>query len=129
MQLIDGRKVHDRRRNFIGGSDARIIMGSDETALVRLWREKRGEVDPEDLSGNLIVQLGTATEELNRTCPRVMGVLRPLRVVIENFPEGEARTIDAPLHPENKSQGTRAVPFSRVLYVERDFTPCGRSHR
>jgi predicted phage-related endonuclease len=42
-------------------------MGSDETALVRLWREKRGEVDPEDLSGNLIVQLGTATEELNRT--------------------------------------------------------------
>jgi YqaJ-like viral recombinase domain len=54
------------RRTFIGGSDARIIMGSDEAALIRLWREKRGEVDPEDLSGNLIVQLGTATEELNR---------------------------------------------------------------
>jgi predicted phage-related endonuclease len=54
------------RRLFIGGSDARIIMGSDEVALVRLWREKRGEVDPEDLSGNLIVQLGVATEELNR---------------------------------------------------------------
>src|ERR1700738_674923 len=42
-------------------------MGSDETALVRLWREKRGEIEPEDLSGNLIVQLGNATEELNRT--------------------------------------------------------------
>src|SRR5262245_14201581 len=55
------------RRSFIGGSDARIIMGSDEAALVRLWREKRGEAEPEDLSGNLIVQLGTATEELNRT--------------------------------------------------------------
>ena len=41
-------------------------MGTDETALVRLWREKRGEVEPEDLSGNLIVQLGLATEELNR---------------------------------------------------------------
>jgi predicted phage-related endonuclease len=54
------------RRYFIGGSDARIIMGSDEVALVRLWREKRGEVEPEDLSGNLIVQLGTVTEELNR---------------------------------------------------------------
>jgi len=54
------------RRSFIGGSDARIIMGSDENALLRLWREKRGEVEPEDLSGNLIVQLGTATEELNR---------------------------------------------------------------
>jgi hypothetical protein len=55
------------RRGFIGGSDARIIMGSDEAPLVRLWREKRGEAEPEDLSGNLIVQLGTATEDLNRT--------------------------------------------------------------
>lgn len=54
------------RRNFIGGSDARIVMGSDEAALVRLWREKRGEIEPEDLSGNLIVQLGTVTEPLNR---------------------------------------------------------------
>jgi YqaJ-like viral recombinase domain len=55
------------RRSFIGGSDARIIMGADQAALVRLWREKRGEAAPEDLSGDLIVQLGTATEELNRT--------------------------------------------------------------
>jgi predicted phage-related endonuclease len=55
------------RRSFIGGSDARIIMGSDEAALIRLCREKRGEVEPEELSGNLIVQLGVATEALNRT--------------------------------------------------------------
>ncbi len=54
------------RRSFIGGSDARVIMGEDEAALVRLWQEKRGEVEPEDLSGNLIVQLGLATEDLNR---------------------------------------------------------------
>jgi predicted phage-related endonuclease len=54
------------RRYFIGGSDARIIMGNDEAALLRLWREKRDEVEPEDLSGNLVVQLGVATEELNR---------------------------------------------------------------
>jgi predicted phage-related endonuclease len=54
------------RRYFIGGSDARIIIGDDEPALLRLWREKRGEVEPEDLSGNLIVQLGVVTEELNR---------------------------------------------------------------
>ena len=54
------------RRYFIGGSDARIIMGHDEVALVRLWREKRGEVEREDLSGNLVVQLGLATEKLNR---------------------------------------------------------------
>ena len=60
-------KPYENRRSFIGGSDARIIMGSDEAALIRLWREKRGEIEPEDLSGNLIVQLGTATEELNRS--------------------------------------------------------------
>jgi predicted phage-related endonuclease len=60
-------KPYESRRCFIGGSDARIIMGNDEAALVRLWREKRGEAEPEDLSGNLIVQLGAATEELNRS--------------------------------------------------------------
>ncbi len=54
------------RRHFIGGSDARIIMGDDEPALIRLWREKRGEIEPQDLSDNLIVQLGVATEPLNR---------------------------------------------------------------
>src|SRR4029453_12379392 len=54
------------RRSFIGGSDAQIIMGSDEAALLRLWREKRGEAEPEDLSDNLLVQLGLATEPLNR---------------------------------------------------------------
>jgi len=59
-------KLRNDRRYFIGGSDARIIMGDDEAALLRLWREKRGEVEPNDLSGNLIVQLGLATEDLNR---------------------------------------------------------------
>src|ERR1700720_3678051 len=54
------------RRYFIGGSDARIIMGTDETALVRLWREKRGEEEPPDYSDNLIVQLGGVTEPINR---------------------------------------------------------------
>ena len=58
--------AHVDRRAFIGGSDARIVMGDDDAALNRLWREKRGEVAPVDLSGNLIVQLGTVTEELNR---------------------------------------------------------------
>src|SRR5215470_10269791 len=54
------------RRYFIGGSDARIILGNDEATLLRLWQEKRGEVEPKDLSSNLVVQLGLATEELNR---------------------------------------------------------------
>jgi len=61
------KAARSERWTFIGGSDARIIMGSDEPALVQLWREKRGEAEPEDLSGNLIVQLGRATEELNRS--------------------------------------------------------------
>jgi predicted phage-related endonuclease len=59
------RKGFDRRL-FIGGSDARIIMGDDESALQRLWREKRGEAERADLSSNLLVQLGLATEPLNR---------------------------------------------------------------
>jgi len=54
------------RRSFIGGSDARVIMGNDEAALIRLWKEKRGEVEPQDLSGDLLVQLGSVTEHLNR---------------------------------------------------------------
>jgi YqaJ-like viral recombinase domain len=54
------------RRSFLGGSDARTVMGNDQSALIRLWREKRGEVEPEDLSGNLLVQLGSVTENLNR---------------------------------------------------------------
>jgi len=60
------KKSSEDRQAFIGGSDARIIMGQNEPALLHLWREKRGEVEPEDLSGNLIVQLGIVTEPLNR---------------------------------------------------------------
>jgi predicted phage-related endonuclease len=66
---LSGRTVLaglSNRRSFIGGSDARIIMGDDESALIRLWREKRAEAEPEDLSGILMVQLGIVTEPLNR---------------------------------------------------------------
>jgi predicted phage-related endonuclease len=55
------------RRLFIGGSDARIIMNPDEAALIRLWKEKRAEVEPMNLSDNLVVQLGVVTEALNRS--------------------------------------------------------------
>jgi predicted phage-related endonuclease len=61
-----GMENHAQRRSFIGGSDARIIMGDDEAALHRLWQEKRGEIEPDDLSGDLLVQLGCVTEQLNR---------------------------------------------------------------
>ena len=59
-------------------------------------------------------------EDLNKRAPRVMGVLRPLRVVIENYPEDLVEEMDAVNNPEDASMGTRKVPFSRVLYVERD---------
>ena len=67
MSICLEQQIHKPdRANFIGGSDARIIMGKDERALLRLWREKRGEVAPPDLSAVLIVQLGLVTEDLNR---------------------------------------------------------------
>ena len=59
-------------------------------------------------------------EDLNKRSARVMAVLRPLRVVIENYPEGENDELDAVNNPEDASMGTRKVPFSRVLYIERD---------
>jgi predicted phage-related endonuclease len=97
------------RRSFIGGSDARIIMGNDEAALIRLWREKRGDVGPEDLSGNLIVQLGAATEDLNRswyernTGRRVTDVQRHLKhsaipwmaATLDGIVEGTASVFEA----------------------------------
>jgi len=59
-------------------------------------------------------------EDLNLRAPRVMGVLRPLRVVIENYPEGQSEAVDVVNNPEDSSAGTRKVPFSRVLYIESD---------
>jgi glutaminyl-tRNA synthetase len=59
-------------------------------------------------------------EDLNKRAPRVMAVLRPLKVVIDNYPEGQTEEMDAVNNPEDPSAGTRKVPFSRVLYIEQD---------
>ena len=59
-------------------------------------------------------------KDLNQTAPRVMGVLRPLRVVIDNYPENQVEEIEAVNNPEDPTMGTRKVPFSRVLYIEQD---------
>src|SRR5437879_13601553 len=58
--------------------------------------------------------------DLNKRSPRVMAVLRPLRVVIENYPENETEQLDAVNNPEDATAGTRKVPFSRVLYIEQE---------
>jgi len=68
-----------------------------------------------------VVQLeNTVRDDLNRRAPRVMGVLRPLRMIIDNYPEDRVERLDAVNNPEDASMGTRQVPFSRVLYVERE---------
>ena len=59
-------------------------------------------------------------EDLNKRAPRVMAVLKPLRVVIDNYPEGKMEELDAVNNPEDSAMGTRKVPFSRVLYIEQD---------
>src|SRR6516165_4728941 len=88
------------RRMFIGGSDARIIMGHHEAALVQLWREKRGEAEPEDLSRNLVVQLGAATEELNRfwyernTGRRVTDIQRKVKHSDDHHARPRLRRVD-----------------------------------
>jgi glutaminyl-tRNA synthetase len=63
---------------------------------------------------------GCLRDELNKTAPRRMAVLRPLRVVIENYPEGRVEEMDAVNNPEDENAGTRKVPFSRVIYIEQD---------
>jgi len=59
-------------------------------------------------------------EDLNERAPRVMGVLRPLRVVIDNYPEGQVEEFECPNRPQNPGMGSRMVPFSRVLYIEQE---------
>src|SRR3954470_5529315 len=66
VMLKDRKEDLEDRSHFIGGSDARVIMGGDEDALIRLWQQKRREANPPDLSDNLVVQLGLVTEGLNR---------------------------------------------------------------
>jgi predicted phage-related endonuclease len=99
--MVAGQKVVDRR-SFIGGSDARIIMGFDESALVRLWKEKQGKVEPEDLSDQLVVQLGTVTEDLNRrwyernTGRAIKGIQRHIRHPVNKW---MASTVDGLVEP------------------------------
>ena len=73
---------------------------------------------------DIVVDVGmlehAVREHLNKSVKRVMGVLRPLRVVIENYPEGQSEELDAVNNPEDASSGTRKVPFSRVLYIEQE---------
>jgi glutaminyl-tRNA synthetase len=85
-------------RNFCGAVGVSKTNGSTELALLEHY----------------------VREDLNKRAPRVMGVLRPLRVVIDNYPDGLVEEMDAVNNPEDAAMGTRKVPFSRVLYIEQD---------
>ncbi len=111
-----------------------IVSGWDDPRMPTISGMRRRGYTPEAIR-NFCRQIGVAKsnstvdiellehfvrEDLNKRAPRVMGVLHPLRVVIENYPEGQVEEIEAINNPEDPSMGTRRVPFSRVLYIERD---------
>ncbi|HEX7833499.1 MAG TPA: glutamine--tRNA ligase/YqeY domain fusion protein [Thermoanaerobaculia bacterium] len=88
-------------------------------ASIRNFAERVGVARRENVIDVGLLEF-CAREDLNKIAPRVMGVLRPLRVVIENYPEGTSDELETPVHPEDPSLGTRKVPFSRVVYIEQD---------
>ncbi len=118
LELVKGKHVagwDDPRMPTLAGMRRR---GFTPESIRAFW--ERVGVAKADSTVDVGLLEHTLREDLNRSSKRVMAVLRPLKVVIENFAEGDARELDAPLHPEDPSQGTRKIPFSRVLYVERD---------
>jgi glutaminyl-tRNA synthetase len=86
---------------------------------IRAFCERIGVAKRENMIDVALLE-HAVREDLNRRANRVMGVLRPLRVVIENYPDGQAEDVDVVNNPEDESAGTRKVPFSRVLYIEQD---------
>jgi glutaminyl-tRNA synthetase len=86
---------------------------------IRAFCERIGVAKRENLVDVALLE-HAVREDLNTRANRVMGVLRPLRVVIDNYPEGQSEEVDVVNNPEDESAGTRKVPFSRVLYIEQD---------
>jgi glutaminyl-tRNA synthetase len=111
-----------------------IVAGWDDPRMPTISGYRRKGYTPESIRAfckhigvnkfNSTVEIGVLEnflrEDLNRRAPRVMGVLRPLKVVITNYPEGQAEELEATNNPENEAAGTRRVPFGRELYIERD---------
>jgi glutaminyl-tRNA synthetase len=111
-----------------------LVDGWDDPRMPTIAGYRRRGYTPESIR-NLCDRIGVAKanstvdvamlehsirEDLNRQAPRVMAVLKPLKVVVDNYPEGQVEELEAVNNPENPSAGTRKVPFSRVLYIEQD---------
>jgi glutaminyl-tRNA synthetase len=114
--------------------EERHVTGWDDPRMPTISGMRRRGFTPESIR-NFCTRIGVAKvesvidialleycvrEELNRRAPRVMAVLRPLKVVIDNFPEGRVEDIEAVNNPEDPDMGTRMIPFSRVIYIERE---------
>ena len=118
LELVDERHVS-------GWDDPRMptIVGMRRRGYtpeaIRAFCDRIGVAKRENMVDVALLE-HAVREDLNRRAPRVMGVLDPLRLVIENYPEGETEFFEVANNPEDDAAGTRQVPFSRVLYIERD---------
>jgi len=122
------------KRRLIELVEKGYVTGWDDPRMPTLAGMRRRGYTPEAIR-NFCERIGVAKnesliemallehcvrEDLNEKAPRVMGVLHPLRVVIDNYPEGQVEELDCPYHPQNPGMGSRKVPFSRTLYIERE---------
>ncbi|HUU42150.1 MAG TPA: glutamine--tRNA ligase/YqeY domain fusion protein [Planctomycetota bacterium] len=118
LELVAGGKVRDwddpRMPTLCGLRRRGYTAGAIHNFCARIGIAKTDSVVDIQLLEHCV------REDLNRTSPRVMAVLRPLKVVITNYPEGQVEEMDAVNNPEDASAGTRKVPFSRELYIERE---------
>jgi glutaminyl-tRNA synthetase len=118
LQLVEEGHVSgwdDPRMPTIGGMRRRGYTA----AAIRAFCERIGVAKRENIVDVALLE-HAVREDLNRTAPRVMGVLNPLRIVIENYPDGQTEEFEIGNNPEDPSAGSRKVPFSRVLFIERD---------
>jgi glutaminyl-tRNA synthetase len=118
LRLVEERHVagwDDPRMPTLAGLRRRGFT----PAAIRNFCERVGVAKRENLIDVALLEF-SVREDLNKTAPRVMGVLRPLKVVIENFPEGQPESFDTPNNPDDPSMGSRRVPFGREIYIERD---------
>ena len=122
------------KRKLLQLVEQRLVTGWDDPRMPTIAGLRRRGVTPEAIR-DFCARIGvakkenvidiallehTVREDLNRRAPRAMAVLHPLKVVIENYPEDREELVEAVNNPEDASAGTRPLPFSRVLYVERD---------
>ena len=122
------------KRKLVELVEGEYVSGWDDPRMPTLSGLRRRGLTPESI-GNFCERIGVAKrdsmvdmalleysvrEDLNKSAPRVMGVLRPLRVIIDNYPEDQVEELDALNNPEDPAMGSRKVPFSRVLYIEQE---------